>query len=126
MNGTLSGTIEEYTGVRLSFSSVSSLNISKASLVMNKGDTEDLTVEIKPDNSPTKKVTWASGDTKVVSVDENGRVTAVGVGKTTITAKAGDKSAVWKVTVGIKNDVNDDGTVNNKDIVALFRLVSTS
>ena len=126
VDGALSGTVEGHTSIRLSFSSVSSLNISKASLVMNKGDTADLTVEIKPDNSPTKTVTWASGDTKVATVDENGRVTAVDVGKTNVTAKAGDKSAVWEVTVGIKNDVNDDGKVNNKDIVALFRLVSTS
>lgn len=38
-------------------------------------------------------------DTAVAVVDENGVVTATGVGKTTVIAKAGDKTAECTVTV---------------------------
>lgn len=47
-------------------------------------------------------VTWKSGNTNVATVDQTGKVTAVGVGTTTITATAGGKSATCTVTVTAK------------------------
>lgn len=49
-----------------------------------------LMVKYAPDNT-TDKVTYTSGDESVVTVDEYGRVTAVGEGETVIVIACGDK-----------------------------------
>lgn len=49
-----------------------------------------LMVKYAPDNT-TDKVTFSSGDENVVTVDEHGRVTAVGEGETVIVITCGDK-----------------------------------
>jgi len=46
-----------------------------------------------------KGITFKSSNSKVVTVDKAGKLTAVGNGKATITAKAGGKSAKIAVTV---------------------------
>ena len=76
-----------------------SLNISE--LVLDKGKSETLTATVKPDDATDKTVTWSSSDTKIVTVDSNGKVTAVAGGSATITAKAGDKQATCTVTVSV-------------------------
>ena len=71
-------------------------------------------------------VTWSSSDSKVATVDVNGKVTAVASGKATITAKAGIQTATCKVTVyEVESDVEapiidtskpvDEVTVGIKD-----------
>lgn len=72
------------------------------------GETLQLTFEITPTNATDKKVTWSSSDPKVATVDENGKVTAVGDGTVTITAKTGNgKTADFTITVKIKPEKED-------------------
>lgn len=66
---------------------------------MMEGDTEILTATVKPDKATDKTVSWSSSDSSIASVDENGKVTAIKKGKTTITAKAGEKTASCSVSV---------------------------
>ncbi|MDE6580561.1 MAG: Ig-like domain-containing protein, partial [Ruminiclostridium sp.] len=80
---------------------VESITLDKTSAELIKGDTLELTATVKPDDATDKTVTWTSSDEKVATVDENGKVTAVGGGKATITAKAGSKSATCEVIVTI-------------------------
>lgn len=61
-----------------------------------------------------KKVKWATGNKKVATVDKKGKVTAKGVGNTTITAKIGKKKYTCKVYVGQKQ------LVNNKNISVYY------
>jgi len=49
-------------------------------------DTATLVATVLPHNADLKTVTWASDDETVATVDEDGVVTAVGVGTATITA----------------------------------------
>ena len=78
---------------------VESVTLDKSSLELTEGETATLTASVKPDNATNKTVTWSSSRTSVATVDANGTVTAVAEGSATISAKAGDKTAICTVTV---------------------------
>ena len=78
---------------------VTEVTLNKSTLDMKKGESETLVATVKPDDATDKTVTWSSSDATLVSVDQNGKVTAVKSGKATITAKAGGKSATCAITV---------------------------
>lgn len=78
---------------------VESLSVSPSELVLEIGGTADLQIEVLPENAETGTIAWTSSDDNIVTVDENGSVTAVAEGKATVTASAGDKNASCAVTV---------------------------
>ncbi len=64
-----------------------SVVINKEDFNLLYGKTEQLSIVPNPANTTDSyNVTWQTSDEKVVTVDENGKVTAVGVGEATITA----------------------------------------
>ena len=73
------------------------ITLDKDTLTIARGETATLTATVEPADT-TDKVVWSSKDDSIATV-ENGVVTAVGLGKTTITAACGDKTASCKVTV---------------------------
>ena len=75
-----------------------SLAISDESLAMSVGDEQTLSATITPENTGLTP-TWLSSNTSVATVDENGKVTAVGEGECDITATVLDKTATCHVTV---------------------------
>ena len=81
---------------------VSGISLNKTSLSLVTGGTETLSATVTPSNATNKTITWSSSNTSVATVS-NGKVTAVGAGTATITAKAGSKSATCSIT--IKNPV---------------------
>ena len=62
--------------------------------------------------SDTVKVVWSSNKESVATVDQTGKVKAVSAGKTTITAKAGNKTATCTVEVTAKPGSEDQGGDN--------------
>ncbi len=66
------------------------IKLNKDSILFDIEDSEDLTASltaaVTPDNAPLKDVEWTSSDTSVATVDENGTVTRVGLGKAVIKA----------------------------------------
>jgi uncharacterized protein YjdB len=68
---------------------VSSASLDKTTLTMSQGSTAVLTAAVLPENASDPSVTWTSDDTDVVTVDENGKVTAVGLGSAVITVSVG-------------------------------------
>ena len=78
---------------------VESITLDITSAILNTGETLTLIATVKPDNATNKTVTWSSNNTSSATVDQNGKITAMGGGTATITAKAGDKSATCAVTV---------------------------
>ena len=74
------------------------LNLSLKTVNLEVGDTVTLKATVDPENT-TDQLAWSSDESKVATVDENGKVTAVGAGKATITAKAGNQTARCEVTV---------------------------
>ena len=76
------------------------ITLNKTETTITKGQTETLTATVAPDDADDKTVTWTSSDEAVVTVDENGTVTAVKGGTATITASTvNDKKAACTVTV---------------------------
>lgn len=67
---------------------VSVVTMSTTELIMEKGNIEDLTVTISPENATNKNVEWSSSDDSVVTVDQRGKVRAVSLGKAVVTAKS--------------------------------------
>ena len=80
--------------------SVTNITLSSESISLVEGDSETLTATVSPSNATNKKVIWTSTDGSIASVD-NGRVTALKPGNTTIKAKSDDggKTATCQVTV---------------------------
>ena len=79
---------------------VESVTISGSTHTLYMNGTLTLTATVLPANATDGTVTWISSNTAVATVDENGVVTPVGVGETTITATAdGVNSTGWTVTV---------------------------
>lgn len=73
------------------------IDINKSALsLQNVGTSETLTVTVTPSDT-TDRVIWSSSDETVAMVN-NGNVTVVGVGTTTITATCGSFSATCVVT----------------------------
>ncbi|MCR4670688.1 MAG: leucine-rich repeat domain-containing protein, partial [Saccharofermentans sp.] len=77
------------------------LNKNEANIVCGK--TLTLTATLK---NSTETKTWKSSDSKVASVDSNGKITAKMAGKATITVTAAGKSAKCVVTVLYKDVTN--------------------
>lgn len=78
---------------------VTGVELGKTTANIPYGGTETLTATVAPDGATDKTVTWASSNTSVATVDENGVVTAVALGTATITATA---------TNGTAEDTTDD------------------
>ena len=96
-----------YYNISLTVSAIPVTNIamSEASASLYVGGTLQLTATVTPSNATNADYVWASQDESVATVDENGLVTAVAVGGTTITATAQDGSGVYgscAVTVSAK------------------------
>lgn len=76
--------------------SITNITLNKTSLSFSlpSNNTQTLTATIQPSNATNKNVTWSSSNTSVATVDQAGKVTAVGSGTCTITATAADGSGV--------------------------------
>ena len=87
-------------------SKLQSIKMNKSSLEMSKGQTEKLSVSYTPSNTTdSKEIAWKSSNPEVATVDQNGTVTAVANGETTITATSsvtGVSSTTCKVNVTSK------------------------
>ncbi len=69
---------------------VTDVSLDKTFVSLGLEETTTLNATVLPYNATNKKVSWTSSNEGVAIVDENGVVTAVGVGKATITATTED------------------------------------
>ena len=80
---------------------VKSIKISCETKRINTKETLVLKANVSPSDA-VQNIEWSSSDTKVATISSDGKLTAVGKGKVTITAKAIDgsnKKATVKITV---------------------------
>lgn len=79
-----------------------SLSITPMNISLGIGSSQTLQPVIKPDNVSSKTLKYSSDDSNVVSVDSNGKITAVHGGKATITISTTDGSnKTAKVVVNV-------------------------
>ncbi|MCA0174025.1 Ig domain-containing protein [Bacillus sp. RAR_GA_16] len=71
---------------------VTSVKLNKTSNILKVGETDALTASVSPSNATNQSVTWASSNQDVASVDANGNVKALSVGKATIKVTTVDGS----------------------------------
>ena len=100
---------------------VTGVTLNKETLEMVVGETETLKATLKPSNATEKGLSWKSSNETVATVDDNGMVTAVASGETTITVTTveGTFKATCKVIVnkstptieGVDTITVDYGTV---------------
>ena len=81
---------------------ITSIKMNDTYQELNRGEIYNLAIETTPANTTEDKTAiWSSSDTSVATVDNNGKVTAVGPGRATITAKVGEFTATSTIKVGI-------------------------
>lgn len=84
---------------------VGEIVLNKASGAMYKGATYQFSYTVYPANATFKQVTWSSSNTKVVTVDKNGKIKGVGAGTATVICRSVDNprvTGVCAVTVVVK------------------------
>ena len=92
---------------------VTSITLNPTSVELNVGENKAITATVRPSNAADKSITWKSHNTNVAVVNQNGNITAVGIGNTTVSATANDGSgviAIINVTVNAKTEI----VVDNK------------
>lgn len=89
---------------------VENVTLNKTSASLEVGETEQLTATVKPADAANKSVRWKSNDENVVSVDANGKLTAIssGMATVTVTTEEGNFTALCKVTVTNPDDTTTD------------------
>lgn len=80
---------------KIGYQLVKNISFNKTNVNLPKGWVSHvLTATASPDDAVNKAVNWSSEPTDIVTVDENGTLTAVKEGEATITATAADGSGV--------------------------------
>ena len=85
---------------------VTGVTLSESFFILNEGESKTVVATITPSNATNKHLTWTSSEPTIASVDQNGKVTALKVGKSTITATADNgqkKTCVVEVKAPLKS-----------------------
>lgn len=99
---------------------VTGISINKLTVDIKQGETFQLVATVQPENATNKKITWSSSNASVVSVGQDGLITANSIGTVniTVTTEDGNFTATAIVTV-TKSESSDD------DKMALAKLKGT-
>ena len=97
-------------------------------LELVEGNSSKITATVAPSNATNSSVKWISSSPDVATVDDNGNVTAIKAGSTTITCTAVDGSgvsAVCPVTVKAKSTTTNPSEQDKTDPTYTFKMFST-
>ena len=80
---------------------VKKVKLNKTSLTLKKGNIVTLKASVQPSNASNKKIAWSSSNKSVATVSSKGKITAIGTGTCTITAKtqSGGKKTKCRIIV---------------------------
>ena len=97
-----------------------SVKLDKSKVTVYTTKTAQLKATVTPSTAYNKNIQWSSSDTKVATVDKNGKVTAVGAGKAIITAKSADGKKSAKCTVTVKKKIQVTEVTLNRTSGSLY------
>ena len=112
---------------------VSGISVDKNTLELVEGEEATLTATVEPADATDKSFSWASSDSQIATVDDNGKVKALKEGTATITATTtdGGKTASCVVAIEAKPIPVSKGAYKHVVIIgvdgggAFFRNTST-
>jgi hypothetical protein len=87
---------------------VNGVNLSKATLILDAGQSETLQATTAPGNASYQEITWSSSDDRIAIVDVTGKVTGIGSGTATITATSEDGGYYKQCVVTVSAAMNDN------------------
>lgn len=107
------------------------LKLNKTELSLMDNDSKTLIVTVNKEDISYSDLVWISNNPQIATVENNGIVTAVREGKTTVKVmtpdgrvEAGCEVTVIKTTGGrLPGDINDDNLVDVQDVVMVTRHV---
>ena len=109
---------------------VKELDLGEYQSKMEIGTSQLLSVTPLPTDATNTKITYASSDTSVATVNSMGRISALGIGNTTITIQCDGVTASIKIAVVKKKDekieVSDIEIANHQDKVKVDETISLS
>ena len=86
---------------------VESVTLSQSEASMSIGATLQLSATISPDNATNQEIVWSSTYENVATVDQNGLVTAVGVGETVVMAEVDGMFGICTISVVAPANIGD-------------------
>jgi alpha-tubulin suppressor-like RCC1 family protein/uncharacterized protein YjdB len=102
---------------------VTGVTLSKTTDNIAVGATDQLTATIIPTNATNQILNWTSSNTAVATVDQTGKVTAVGEGTASITATTDGSNITAPCAVNsiMYGDINGTGKINSGDATLVLR-----
>ena len=101
--------------------SVESITLDQETMTLTVGETGKLTATVTPENVTNLEIVWSSADETVVQVAQDGTVTAVAAGSTSVsvTANPGAKTASCTVTVNAPEPVSVESVTLDQETMTL-------
>ena len=108
---------EDFTDMRPIDNPITKIELNKSSLNLGTNNITQLSATITPSNATLSDIYWVSDNPTIASVDQNGKVTGLKTGITTITAMAIDGSGV-KATckVSVATIIAENLTLNPSEL----------
>ena len=102
--------------VKVPSNPVTGVDLNETSIELLIGATFDLVATVKPANADNKNVTWSSDKPEIATVDDNGKVTAVSAGTTTVVVVTSEKGFTKECQVVVKHIVATGIALENLEI----------
>lgn len=83
------------------------IEIKEKNISLGQGESFKFNVNFTPENTSNKDLLWLSSNPSIAEVDDKGKVSALQVGTTTITATTADVGVVSSTTVVVQNSFID-------------------
>lgn len=113
--------------IELNYTHIESVVLDEESVTILIGGTKKINAKITPEDViDSKELFWKSSNTNVVQVDENGNITAKGIGDAIVTViTSNSKQTTIKVSVidYKKGDYDESGEVDITDAYLLLRAI---
>ena len=103
---------------------VGTVELNEHNISLNVGEVKQLSAMVLPTNADNKSLVWSSSNSEVVTVDENGVITAKSEGYALVEAEYTDSISFLRVRVtkaGLMGDANCDGKITLADAASIFQ-----
>lgn len=106
---------------------VESIVLDPTELTITVDETKKINFNVLPENATSKTVAWSSENTGIATVNNDGEVTGIAAGETSITATAEGKTATCHIMVVEKHIAVESVTLNEQEVSTTenFKLVAS-